>query len=60
MYPYLTVMGSVDSGLIIEADLPQHLAGNGNGRRSLVLTPHQSKELLRQLYAKFKPEPEPV
>lgn len=27
MYPYLTVMGSVDSGLIIEADLPPHLAG---------------------------------
>lgn len=58
MYPYLTVMGSVDSGLIIEADLQSHLAGNSNGRRSLILTPHQSKELLRQLYAKFKPEPE--
>lgn len=55
-YPHLKVMGDIDSGLIIEADLPSHLAGKGHPRRSIILTPHQSKELLRQMYEKFKPE----
>ena len=48
-YPYLKVMGSFDSGLIIEADLPSHLSGNGVARRSLVLTPAQSYEMAQQI-----------
>lgn len=48
---YLYVGGSFDSGLIIEADLPSHLAGSGPRRRGVILTPVQSMALWSELQA---------
>jgi hypothetical protein len=42
----LAVMGSLDSGLIIQADRPSHLQG---GRQTMVLTPDDARELIKKL-----------
>ena len=44
----MKVMGDLESGLILEAPRPSHLGG---GRQSMILTPHEARELIAQLNA---------
>jgi hypothetical protein len=46
------VYGDFDSGLTIEADLPQHLAGGQPQTRGIILTPSQAERLWQELLAK--------
>lgn len=49
----IRVLGSLDSGIIIEADRASHLGG---GHQSMVLTPAQAREMIEQLVAMGGPQ----
>lgn len=50
-YPAIDVGGSLEGGLIITAALPLHLCPQQNRDQTLILTPAQSIDLLRQVVA---------
>ena len=64
MYPRITISGNFDAGLVIDAWLPSHLASadlaGGDAHRCLVLTPLQSRELMRRLQEIAAPAPPPT